>query len=171
MRPALVAETRAALAAAAAPATASGLPGNGGAFELTARSPAPAARYAPTFTGNGLLGVRVPAAGQGYAGGTVPADSELAGFYAHPSHAAAPERIQQRANLPTWSSLSLSVGGHSFTGTGRSVAGYRQSLDLRTGMITTHARWTAPGGRVTDLTYRVLTDRAQESLGLVRRER
>jgi trehalose/maltose hydrolase-like predicted phosphorylase len=170
MRALLAAGTLAALTAATAPAAlaASGMPGNGGAFELTARSPAAAAHYAPTFTGNGLLGVRVPAAGQGYAGGTVPADSELAGFYAHPSHATAPERVQQRANLPTWSTLSLSVAGHSFTGRGHTVAGYRQSLDLQTGTITTRARWTAPGGRVTDLSYQLLTDRAQENVGLVR---
>jgi trehalose/maltose hydrolase-like predicted phosphorylase len=170
VRAAILAGTFVALTAAAGPAAAagSGLPGNGGAFELTARSPRAAAHYAPTFTGNGLLGVRVPAAGQGYAGGTVPADSELAGFYAHPSHATAPERVQQRANLPTWSTLSLSVAGRSFTGTGRSVADYRQSLDLRTGPITTRARWTAPGGRVTTLRYQVLTDRAQENVGLVR---
>ncbi len=144
------------------------MPGNGGSFELTAHSPKAAEHYAPTFTGNGLLGVRVPAAGQGYAGGTVPADSELAGFYAHPSHATAPERVQQRANLPTWSTLSLTVAGRSFSASRRSTAGYRQSLDLRTGVITTRARWTAPGGRVTDLAYRVLTDRARENVGLVR---
>src|SRR5581483_8062739 len=52
--------------------------------------------YAPTFTGNGMLGVRVPATGQGYAGGSVPALSELAGFYAQP-----PGKVQQRANIPT----------------------------------------------------------------------
>jgi trehalose/maltose hydrolase-like predicted phosphorylase len=168
VRATLLAGALIALTAAPAAAAESGMPANGGAFVLTARGPATAAHYAPTFTGNGLLGVRVPAAGQGYAAGTVPADSELAGFYAHPSHATAPERVQQRANLPTWSTLSLSVAGHSFTGTGRSVAGYRQSLDLRTGTITTRARWTAPGGRVTDLSYQVLTDRAQENVGLVR---
>jgi trehalose/maltose hydrolase-like predicted phosphorylase len=155
-------------ALAPASAAAAGMPGNSGAFELTARSPTTAAHYAPTFTGNGLLGVRVPPAGQGYAGGAVPADSELAGFYARPSHATAPERVQQRANLPTWSTLSLAVAGRRFTGTGRTVTRFRQSLDLRTGMITTRARWSAPGGRVTDLTYRVLTDRAREHVGLVR---
>ncbi len=64
---------------------AAGLPGNSGSFTLTARSTTAASGYAPTFTGNGLLGVRVPAAGQGYAGGKVPAQSELAGFYAKPS--------------------------------------------------------------------------------------
>ena len=55
-----------------------------GSYVLTATSDHGSA-YAPTFTGNGLLGVRVPAAGQGYAGGSVPAQSELAGFYAKPT--------------------------------------------------------------------------------------
>ena len=53
-----------------------------GATVLTATNTGPS--YAPTFTGNGLLGVRVPPTGQGYAPGTVPAQSELAGFYAQP---------------------------------------------------------------------------------------
>src|ERR1700744_5831151 len=135
-----------------------------GSFVLTAPSPATSSGYAPTFTGNGLLGVRVPPAGQGYAGGTVPAQSELAGFYAKPTQAKAPERIQQRANIPTWSTLSFSDGGHAFSPTSGHVSGYRQSIDLRTGVITTHARWTAPDGHVTDLTYQVLTDRARRHL-------
>jgi hypothetical protein len=63
-------------------ATAAVTPGNSGSFLLTVRSMK--APYAPTFTGNGLLGIRVPATGEGYAGGTVPAQSELAGFYAKP---------------------------------------------------------------------------------------
>jgi trehalose/maltose hydrolase-like predicted phosphorylase len=143
-------------------------PGNGGAMTLTARSTSAASGYAPTFTGNGLLGVRVPPAGQGYASGTVPTDSELAGFYAKPSRATAPERVQQRANLPTWSTLGLTVGGQTFSARRDAVSGYRQTLDLHTGIITTHARWRAPGGRIADLTYQVLTDRAREGVGLVR---
>ena len=51
-----------------------------GSFVLTATKPTTGAGYAPTFTGNGLLGVRVPPTGQGYAAGTVPAQSELAGL-------------------------------------------------------------------------------------------
>ena len=71
--------TGAVMALAASSAMASG------SFVLTATTPTTASGYAPTFTGNGLLGVRVPATGQGYAGGTVPAQSELAGFYAKPT--------------------------------------------------------------------------------------
>src|SRR5690348_824967 len=47
-----------------------------GSYVLTATSTD--GNYAPTFTGNGYLGVRVPPTGQGYAGGSVPAESTLA---------------------------------------------------------------------------------------------
>src|ERR1700678_1652336 len=86
-------------AAASGPAAADG-PGGTGSFVLTATSTG--AHYAPTFTGNGELGVRVPPDGQGYAGGTVPTLSELAGYYAQP-----PGAVQQRANIPTWSTLTF----------------------------------------------------------------
>jgi trehalose/maltose hydrolase-like predicted phosphorylase len=161
-----------AIGAGSGVAQAAGMPGNSGSFKLTARSTTAASGYAPTFTGNGLLGVRVPAAGQGYAGGKVPAQSELAGFYAKPSKGKASERVQQRANIPTWSTLTFADGGHTFSpsasaGAGK-VSGYRQSIDLHTGIVTTHARWTAPDGHVTTITYQVLTNRALENVGLVR---
>jgi trehalose/maltose hydrolase-like predicted phosphorylase len=138
---------------------------------VPAASAAPAARvatsagagYAPTFTGNGVLGVRVPTTGQGYAGGSVPALSELAGFYAQPSGG-----VQQRASIPTWSTLSFSDGGQDFSLSAGTVSGWRQTLGLRTGVVTTAARWTAPDGHVTDLAYELLTDRALAHIGLVR---
>lgn len=43
---------------------------------------------------------------------------------------------------------------------------YRQSLDLRRGVITTSLTWTSPAGRATRLTYRVLADRADAHLGV-----
>ncbi len=92
----------------------------GGQFVLIATHRGP--RYAPTFTGNGYLGVRIPAKGQGYVGGTVPAQSELAGFYAKAPGA---DSVQERANIPTWSTLKLIVGGHTFslnTGIGARLA-------------------------------------------------
>ncbi|HTX09884.1 MAG TPA: glycosyl hydrolase family 65 protein [Solirubrobacteraceae bacterium] len=140
---------------------------NAGAFTLTANSPG--GSYAPTFTGNGMLGVRVPPSGQGYAAGTVPAQSELAGFYAWPSGSpTVSQNVQQRANIPTWSTLTFSDGGQQFTVPGPGVSNWRQSLDLHTGVVTTNATWTAPDGHVTDLTYQVLTDRASQYVGLVR---
>jgi trehalose/maltose hydrolase-like predicted phosphorylase len=138
---------------------------NSGSFVLTARSTA--APYAPTFTGNGLLGIRVPAAGDGYAGGTVPAQAELAGFYAKPDKAPkASERVQQRANIPSWSTLSFSDGGTTYSPKTGSVSGWKQSIDLRTGVITTTARWTAPDHHATGITYRVFTDRGREHIGV-----
>src|SRR5437764_532775 len=51
-----------------------------GAYVLTATNAG--GNYAPTFTCNSDLGLHVPAVGQGCVGGTVPAQSELAEFYA-----------------------------------------------------------------------------------------
>lgn len=136
-------------------------PGTAGSYVLTATDTG--SDYAPTFTGNGYLGVRVPAAGQGYAAGSVPAQSELAGFYAQPAG-----QVQQRANIPTWSTLTFSDGGQDFGLTTGTVTGWRQRIDLHTGEITTTARWTAPNGHVTDLRYDVFTDRARKQVGVVR---
>ncbi len=142
-------------------------PPSAGAFLLTASSPG--GTYAPTFTGNGMLGVRVPPSGQGFASGTVPAQSELAGFYAQVTGDPKPgNNVQQRANIPTWSTLTFSENGQTFTVPGPGVSNWRQSIDLHTGIVTTTARWTAPDGHVTDLTYQVLTDRASQFVGLVR---
>ncbi|HWH20179.1 MAG TPA: glycosyl hydrolase family 65 protein [Solirubrobacterales bacterium] len=133
-----------------------------GAFKLTATSTG--SKYAPTFTGDGVLGVRVPPEGQGYAPGSVPALSELAGFYAQPKG-----EVQQRANIPTWSTLRFYDKGRRWNpgedGDGR---GWRQTVDLRTGVITTRTRIESFTGEATDLRYEVLTDRARPNVGLVR---
>jgi trehalose/maltose hydrolase-like predicted phosphorylase len=158
----LVCVTGAVMAVAASSAMASG------SFVLTATKSTTASGYAPTFTGNGLLGVRVPATGQGYAGGTVPAQSELAGFYAKPTKpASVGEAVQQRANIPTWSTLTFADGGRPFSLSTGTTTGWRQSLDLHTGVISTSATWKAPDGHTTKLSYQVLTDRANAHLGLV----
>jgi hypothetical protein len=63
--------------------------------------------------------------------------------------------VQQRATLPTWSTLFLSAGGTAFSlGTGH-MTGWH------TGVISTRATWTAPDGRVTAIRYAVFTDRAR----------
>jgi trehalose/maltose hydrolase-like predicted phosphorylase len=151
-----------ALVAALVLPVAAGAARSGGDFTLTATDPG-AARYAPTFTGNGLLGVRVPPAGQGYAPGTVPALSELAGFYAQPKH-----EVQQRANIPTWSTLTFGAGGKTFAPRGKGTSRWRQTLDLHTGIVRTEATWKGPEGHRAELTYEVLTDRARPHVGLVR---
>src|ERR1700759_4991396 len=150
----LVCVTGAVMALAASSAMGSG------SFVLTGTKSTTASGYAPTFTGNGLLGGRVPATGQGFAGGTVPAQSELAGFYAKPTKPkTASEGVQQRANIPTWSTLTFADGGQPFSLSRGTTTGWRQSLDLHTGVITTSATWKAPDGHTTKLSYQVLTDR------------
>jgi trehalose/maltose hydrolase-like predicted phosphorylase len=155
-------------AALALTAATSGVAGarDGGSYTLTTTSSGTG--YAPTFTGNGWLGVRVPATGQGYAAGTVPAQSELAGFYAVPSHPQTiSDAVQQRANIPTWSTLTFSDGGQPFSLTTGQTTNWQQTIDLHTGVISTSATWQAPDGHTTALRYQVLTDRADEHVGLV----
>ncbi len=150
-------------AASTGPGAAPASGGADGAYVLAATSTG--GSYAPTFTGNGYIGLRVPPAGQGYAGGTVPTDFTLAGFYAQ-----APGQVQQRANLPAWSGLAFSDGGQDFSLTAGQVSGWRQQLDLHDGVITTTATWTAPDGHVTGLRYDVFTDRARPGAAVVRLE-
>jgi trehalose/maltose hydrolase-like predicted phosphorylase len=47
------------------------------------------------------------------------------------------------------------------------TSGYRQSLDMRTGTITTSLDWTAPDGRTSSLTYTVAADESHAHLGTV----
>jgi trehalose/maltose hydrolase-like predicted phosphorylase len=137
--------------------------GAGGAYVLAATSTG--GSYAPTFTGNGYIGLRVPPTGQGYAGGSVPTDSTLAGFYAQ-----APGQVQQRANLPAWSGLTFADGGQDFSLTTGQVSSWRQQIDLHDGVITTTATWTAPDGHVTGLRYDVFTARDRPRAAVVRLE-
>ncbi|HWE08931.1 MAG TPA: discoidin domain-containing protein [Solirubrobacteraceae bacterium] len=159
----LVCVTAATLALASAAVAA----GSGSDYVLTARTDH-GSGYAPTFTGNGFLGVRVPASGQGYAGGSVPAQSELAGFYAKPTNPkTVSDSVQQRANIPTWSTLLFGDGTQTFAPNVGTTTGWQQSIDLHTGIITTTATWRASDGHTAKVTYQVLTDRANEHIGLV----
>src|SRR5581483_10296588 len=103
-----------------------------------------------------------------YVGGTVPSQAELAGFFAKPTHPLnASESVQQRASIPDWSALTFKDGGTAFSLSRGKVTAWRQTVDLHTGIITTTATWRAPDGHVTRLRYQVLTDRADQWLGVV----
>ncbi len=65
--------------------------------------------YSPTFLGNGYFAGRIPAAGTGYSTTPIEAASQLAGLYAH-----APGQVDQRANIPTWSTLAFSDGSGTY---------------------------------------------------------
>jgi trehalose/maltose hydrolase-like predicted phosphorylase len=141
---------------------------------------------APTFVGNGYLAERIPAEGSGYESGPVETQSQVAGFYAH-----LPGETERRATVPTWSTFGFSDGTGTFgalptptdpSGPCSSLPGgpdanqaqcgrwdgYRQSLNMRTGVLTTSLQWISPAGRVTDLTLDVIADQARPNLAAVR---
>jgi len=100
--------------ATAAPAAAAALGGGNGAGSpgdhgsdsgWVLRTTDASSNYAPTFVGNGYLAARVPAAGEGYSSRPVVTQSELAGFYAKPAG-----QTEQRASLPTWTTLGFGDG-------------------------------------------------------------
>lgn len=66
--------------------------------------------------------------------------------------------------FPTGDPLPTAVAAKPTIGT---TSGYQQSLDLRTGTITTSLDWTAPNGHVTSLVYTVNADESHAHLGTV----
>jgi trehalose/maltose hydrolase-like predicted phosphorylase len=145
-------------AAAATSATSDG-------WTLATTSPA-AAAAAPAYIGNGYVGTRVPADGAGYTAAPVATETHVAGVYADkPDIERGGIQPQGSVNLPGWTQLDVIVAGRRYEAAASS--GYRQALDLRRGVVTTTATWSA-GGRVTRLAYEVALDRARERVGLVR---
>ncbi|MHB9856315.1 glycosyl hydrolase family 65 protein [Streptomyces krungchingensis] len=164
----------------------------GGAFatsdEWVLSTDDPLTDYHPAFTGNGRLAARVPASGNGFAEAPVRTQFHVAGFYTGRGG-----EWSRKASLPAWTTLDVSDGSGSFNdafssvrataeelvggdwaavarpeaGAARGIERYRQSLDLRTGVITTEARWTSPAGRVTDVRHQVLTDRSRPYVAAV----
>ncbi|MGB8946145.1 MAG: haloacid dehalogenase, partial [Streptomyces sp.] len=133
------------------------------------------------FVGNGYLGQRVAPNGAGYAASEAKTGwplfsrrydgSFVSGLYAHNKETT--ENRQVAAAIPTWSPLTVSTGGSasetfsSATPAAR-ISHYRQSLDLRRGLVRTELTWTAADGRATDLAYEVLADRTDPHVGAVR---
>jgi trehalose/maltose hydrolase-like predicted phosphorylase len=127
----------------------------------------PSKNYAPTFVGNGYLAARVPAAGQGFSNTPITTQSQLAGFYG-----LSDTRNEERASLPTWTTLRFGRSGDAQPpaidpATDGAISKYKQSIDLRTGVLTTSYDWTSPAGDTTSLTYEVSANRADGHLGTV----
>ncbi|MGW7073478.1 discoidin domain-containing protein [Streptomyces sp. NPDC054855] len=133
------------------------------------------------FVGNGYLGQRVAPNGSGYAASEAKTGwplfsrrydgSFVSGLYAHNKDTT--ENREVAAAIPTWSPLTVSTGGpasETFTSATPAdrISHYRQSLDLRRGLVRTELTWTAADGRATDLVYDVLADRANPHVGAVR---
>ncbi|MEV5611958.1 discoidin domain-containing protein [Streptomyces sp. NPDC052225] len=161
-------------ASAAPPGCAASSPG----WTLSTRAPAALEQH--PYAGNGYLGVRVPPVGAGYVPPsgddakaktgwplyTPPYDGAfVSGLYGRgPAGTAHREAI---AALPNWTGLEVSAGGETYGPRSRTT-GYRQSLDLRCGIVRTTLTWVHRDGRRTDLAYEVLADRADPHVGAVR---
>ncbi len=135
---------------------------------------------APAFVGNGYLAGRQPFDGQGFGlvtlpGSTdpLPTQSEVHGLYALGVPTAPPgsppqPKIERRAALPAWSTLSYDDGSGAYRLSRGTVSGYHQALDLRTGTLTTRLTWTSPAGKRVGLRYDVTPDRARRHAAAVR---
>jgi trehalose/maltose hydrolase-like predicted phosphorylase len=135
---------------------------------------------APMFVGNGYLAGRQPFEGQGFAevqlpGRTepLPTQSQVHGFYAvavpfTPPGLPPSIPVERRAALPAWSTLSYNDGSGAYSLSSGHLGSYLQSLDVRTGTLTTQVSWTSPGGQTVDLTYDVTPDRVHRHAAMVR---
>ncbi|QPP08719.1 haloacid dehalogenase [Streptomyces bathyalis] len=151
-----------------------------GGWVLTSHERDPDDSYR-AYVGNGYLGQRVAPSGSGYSASGEKSGwplftprydgSFVAGLYAHNQKTA--KNKQALAALPTWTTLNVATGGDSGetfssdTPAGR-ISHYKQSLDMRRGLVRTSLTWTARDGRATDLTYEVLADRNHQHSGAVR---
>ncbi|WP_308162965.1 discoidin domain-containing protein [Nocardia alni] len=129
------------------------------------------------FVGNGYLGLRVPPAGMGYVQTgertgwplyTPRYDGAfVAGLYARDPAVA--DGLSVAAALPVWSTLQVQAGGDTYSAAtpAGQVSNFRQTEYQRCGLVRTALTWTARDGRVTDLVYDVMTDRADQHAAAV----
>ncbi|RDI96812.1 glycoside hydrolase family 65 protein [Dyella solisilvae] len=128
------------------------------------------------FVGNGYLGLRIPAAGEGYWVGTNPPDDSsswplrtprytsalIAGYYGRAAYLSA---------LPTWSSLTIGDDSGRYdplTLSAAQLSNYHQATDMQHGVVTTSVVWTSPGGNKARLTWTIFAHQKYARLGVVR---
>ena len=64
--------------------------------------------------------------------------------------------------------VAVTAPGSVFLDGGGMTTGYRQSLDMRTGTVSTEYDWHAPDGRAAHVAFQVVADRADPAVGVVR---
>lgn len=128
------------------------------------------------FVANGYLGLRIPAAGEGYwVGTTAPDDSSswplrtprytsalVAGYYGRAAYLSA---------LPNWSPLTIGDASGRYDPLALSasqLSSYHQAMDMQHGLVTTSVVWTSPSGNKARLTWTIFAHRKYERLGVVR---
>ena len=72
------------------------------------------------------------------------------------------------APLPGWDELRFTDGGTDYSLSSGTVSNWVQSVDMRTGAISTSLDWTSPAGHTTHLAYDVLADLARAHVATVR---
>ncbi len=136
------------------------------------------------FVGNGYLGLRIPAIGQGYQGGNLGesgfplfnpryTSALVVGVY---ENAIRPNKFQKNgpsdyiSSLPTWSEMDFTIDGHTLNSSvpTSQIGDYRQSVNMRAAIVTTSFRWTPVPGKAIDVTYEVLANRTHMHLGEIR---
>jgi hypothetical protein len=148
------------------PGAAAAAPGPTQSTGSLATTRAAAAAAAPAYLGNGYVGTRIPADGAGYESSPVATETHIAGVYASvPDAETGGVQRQGSINLPGWTQLDVLVAGQRYASA--DARSYRQELDLRRGILSTSAIWSA-GRRVTEVRYDVVLDRARKRVGLVR---
>ncbi|ADG97120.1 glycoside hydrolase family 65 central catalytic [Segniliparus rotundus DSM 44985] len=139
--------------------------------------------YARVFLGNGRIGTTLAGVGQGYESfpgrfGSYPLLAErytgtfVAGYYdTEPLTPQADEfgGDEVIVGLPAWSGLSVAVGGKEYAPgvDPAELSDFRQTLDERRAVATTHVTWTPQAGRALDLTYRAFVSRAEPNLAAI----
>jgi trehalose/maltose hydrolase-like predicted phosphorylase len=109
-----------------------------------------------TYLGNGFISTRVMSDGVGSRDGK-PLPCYMAGFY----------KDEKLVPIPTWSDLRFSVDGQEMKLDKN--APYRQTLDMKSGLLITEGTWRA-GRKRMDGRIVLFASRACENLGVVRVE-
>jgi hypothetical protein len=132
------------------------------------------------FVGNGYLGLRIPAIGEGYQGGNLgrsgfPLSNQrytsaiVAGVYENASYGnyGPSDYI---SSLPTWSEMDLTVDGQTLNSgvAENQVSGYRQSVNMQDAIVSTSLTWTPAPGKAMKVRCQVLANRAHMHLGEVK---
>jgi trehalose/maltose hydrolase-like predicted phosphorylase len=124
------------------------------AFLLTTDNPL---RSPSPFVGNGRIGIVIPPLGIG------PSLTLMAGLYEH-----GPDDVPRIVAVPAWNAIDVFDGEDRLAATplASSIGGYRQIVDMRTGVAHTSYTWK-PGVRETRVAIATFASRADSQLTAV----
>ncbi|UXN60217.1 hypothetical protein [Phyllobacterium zundukense] len=134
------------------------------------------------FVSNGYMGLRLPAAGQGYWRGSNSPDN-LNGYPDYGPGRFTSAMVEKfysdnqiyLATLPNWSSLTIldDFNGAFFDPNAlrpEQVSAYEQIVDMRKGTVTTLLVWLSPNGKKAKLKWTAFAHRTDKHLGVIRLE-